>query len=417
MLPVVPKYLGLLRSQYWREDQIEDLARRRLQKTIAASLTIPFYKDHFSGAHPGDNLCYFPTLKRRDIPLLNQSVREVHRDQSELLSDNSSGSTGMPVEFLFDASHQSGRYAARIRYLRANGWNPARRNVWIVAQTSADDASIDSRLQRNIIRLRSKFLPVFAPFEYQVDRLMEARPEFLYTMPSNLDGLLRVFEKRQIRLAGLKRVLTGAEVLEDSMRDRVANVLGVSISDNYGSTEGFISWQCLKETYHVNAEHMMVEIVDEQGQPAAPGQMGKVLITTLENRLMPLIRYEIGDYAIASNQVCGCGRTLPVIGKVIGRGINLFRLPGNQLVSPWPLVGPLKDHPQFRQFQIVQETVDRYLVRFVAAQEPGRDTREEIRSEFSAILGHEISLAFERMDAIPRTAGGKFMTALSMCAP
>jgi phenylacetate-coenzyme A ligase PaaK-like adenylate-forming protein len=105
-----------------------------------------------------------------------------------------------------------------------------------------------------------------------------------------------------------------------------------------------------------------------------------------------------------------------VIGKVIGRGINLFRLPGNQLVSPWPLVGPLKDRPQFRQFQIVQETVDRYLVRFVADEEPGRDTREEIRSKFSAILGHEVSLAFERMASIPRTAGGKFMTALSMLA-
>ncbi|MGA9722283.1 MAG: AMP-binding protein [Candidatus Binatus sp.] len=416
MLPVVPKYLGLLRSQYWRRDRLEDLARRRLQKIIAASLTIPFYKKSFGGAHPGDNLRDFPTLKRQDIPLLNQSTREVHRGQTEFFSDNSSGSTGMPVEFLFDPGHQSGRYAARIRYLRANGWNPAHRNVWIVAQTSDDDASIDSRLQRSIIRLRSRFLPVFAPFEHQVDLLMEACPEFLYTMPSNLDGLLRVFEKRQTRLAGLKRVFTGAEVLEDSMRTRVTKVLGVPISDNYGSTEGFISWQCPKETYHVNAEHMMVEIVDEQGQPAAPGQMGKVLITTLENRLMPLIRYEIGDYAIASNHVCGCGRSLPVIGKVIGRGINLFRLPGNQLVSPWPLVGPLKGRPQFRQFQIVQETVDRYLVRFVADQEPGGDTREEVRSEFSAILGHEISLAFERIASIPRTAGGKFMTALSMCA-
>ncbi len=64
----------------------------------------------------------------------------------------------------------------------------------------------------------------------------------------------------------------------------------------------------------------------------------------------------------------------------------------------------------------MQETVDRYLVRFVADEEPGRETREEIRSEFSAILGHEVSLAFERMASIPRSAGGKFMTALSMLA-
>jgi phenylacetate-coenzyme A ligase PaaK-like adenylate-forming protein len=97
------------------------------------------------------------------------------------------------------------------------------------------------------------------------------------------------------------------------------------IRDNYGSTEGFIAWQCPACSYHINAEHVAVEIVDERGIPVGPGQMGRILITTLENRLMPLVRYEIGDYAIASNDLCSCGRTLPVLGKVIGRGINLFR--------------------------------------------------------------------------------------------
>ena len=172
--------------------------------------------------------------------------------------------------------------------------------------------------------------------------MLVARPEFLYTMPSNLDGLLRVFEQRAIRLDSLRCIFSGGEVLEDSIRERTRHLLGVEIRDNYGSTEGFIAWQCPAGSYHINAEHVTVEIVDESGIPVAPGQMGRILITTLENRLMPLIRYEIGDYAIASNDLCTCGRTLPVLGKVIGRGINLFRLPGGRLKSPWPLVGPIK---------------------------------------------------------------------------
>jgi phenylacetate-CoA ligase len=264
------------------------------------------------------------------------------------------------------------------------------------------------------LRLRSSFLPIFRPFDEQVDRLLAAKPEFLYTMPSNLDGLLQVFERRAVRIGSLKRIFTGSEVLDDSLRERARRLLGVEIRDNYGSTEGFIAWQCPAASYHVNAEHMAVEIVDESNQPVAPGKMGRVLITTLENRLMPLIRYEIGDYAIPSSDLCSCGRTLPVMGKVIGRGINLFRMPGGRLISPWPLVGPLKSRPAIRQFQIVQETYRHYLVRYVSDRDLDLETQQEIQDSFGKILGIELSVSFERMGTIARTAGGKFMTALSL---
>lgn len=164
--------------------------------------------------------------------------------------------------------------------------------------------------------------------------------------------------------------------------------------------------------YHINAEHLILEIVDGRNRPVGPGQMGKVLITTLENRLMTLIRCEIGDYAVASQGVCHCGRTLPTIGRVIGRGINLFRLPDGKQTSPWPLVGPLREQPQLRQFQIVQKTPYRYLVRFVADKDLTAAAQQEIARGFSQILGDEVRVAFERCASIPRTAGAKFMTAL-----
>jgi phenylacetate-CoA ligase len=356
-----------------------------------------------------------PILRRADIPALNRSVRDRAGAHANFFHDNSSGSTGMPVEFLFDAAHQRGRYAARIRYLRANGWGPLKRTAWIVAYTSRADESLDSQLSSSRLRMRSIFLAmIFRPFEEQADRLLAAKPEFLYTMPSNLDGLLQVFEQRAIRIASLKRIFTGGEVLEDSLRERARHLWGVEISDNYGSTEGFISWQCAAGSYHINAEHMAVEIIDGAGHPTAPGEIGRVLITTLENHLMPLIRYEIGDYAIASNDGCSCGRSLPAMGKVIGRGINLFRMPGGRLTSPWPLVGPLKDRPEIQQFQIVQETHDHFVVRYVSERELDREAQQEIQRGFGEILSIELTVSFERMETIARTAGGKFMTALSL---
>lgn len=414
LLKVVTDYVRLLRSQYLTKAAIEAESRRRIEETLRAAAQIPFYREFLGAATTSSDLRNYPILRRSDIPALNRSVRQRIGRDVDFFHDDSSGSTGMPVEFLFDAAHQSGRYAARIRYLRANGWSPLRRTAWIVAFTSRADDNLDSRLVYSRLRLRSRFIPIFRPFDEQVDRLLAAKPEFLYTMPSNLDGLLQVFERRAIRLGSLKRIFTGGEVLEDSLRERARYLLGVEIRDNYGSTEGFIAWQCPAASYHVNAEHMAVEIVDEGGQSVAPGKMGKVLITTLENRLMPLIRFEIGDYAIASNEQCGCGRSLPLMGKVIGRGINLFRLPGGRLTSPWPLVGPLKARPEIRQFQIVQETHNQYLVRFVSDRELDREAQQEIRASFSKILGMEVTTSFQRTDVIERTAGGKFMTAISI---
>jgi phenylacetate-CoA ligase len=415
LMRTVSAYARLLRSQYWSPAAIEAQSRHRLDETLRAASEIPFYRDRLGSKTGSSQLRDYPTLRRSDIPALNRSVRERAGAQVHFFHDNSSGSTGMPVEFLFDAAHQRGRYAARIRYLRANGWGPLKRTAWIVAYTSRADDSLDSQLSGSRLRMRSIFLPmIFRPFEEQADRLLAAKPELLYTMPSNLDGLLQVFEQRAIRIASLKRIFTGGEVLEDSLRERARHLLGVEISDNYGSTEGFISWQCPAGSYHINAEHMAVEIIDEAGHPAAPGKIGRVLITTMENLLMPLIRYEIGDYAIASNDGCSCGRSLPVMGKVIGRGINLFRLPGGRLTSPWPLVGPLKDRPEIEQFQIVQETHDHFVVRYVSERELDRDVQQEIQRSFGEILGIELTVSFERMDAIARTAGGKFMTALSL---
>lgn len=148
------------------------------------------------------------------------------------------------MEFLFDAGHQSGRYAARLRYLRANRWSPVKRNAWIVAFTSDATVDLDSRLVSSRMRLRARFLPIFRPFEEQVEKLLAVDPEFLYTMPSNLEGLLQVFESRHLRLRSLNCIFSGGEVLEDWLRVRTRELLGVEIRDNYGSTEGFAAWQC-----------------------------------------------------------------------------------------------------------------------------------------------------------------------------
>ena len=70
-------------------------------------------------------------------------------------------------------------------------------------------------------------------------------------------------------------------------------------------------------------------------------------------------RYEIGDHAVAAEGRCGCGRTLPLIGRIIGRGMNLFRIGDGRLISPWPFCIAVWQRPEVKQFQIVQTAVSK----------------------------------------------------------
>ncbi len=416
ILRAANRYHELKRSQYWSEEELASYTKARLEETLCAAARIKFYAGHFGGAPRAGDFTSLPILRRSEVRELNDSVLSLYPHGSRFSSDSSSGSTGMPAEFLFDASHQLGRFAARTRYLRENGWSPLQRNVWLIYAVFRTPQNDDEKLMQSRFVLRSHFILAAPDLHEQVDALCRLDPVFLYTFPSYLEILLNVLAQTARKLPSLRKLFTGAEVLEDSLRERTKRVLGVGIAENYGSTEAFLAWQCPEGKYHVNAEHVLVEIVDEQGRAVLPGEIGKVLVTTLENRLAPLVRYEIGDYAVAGDGNCPCGRTLPLIGRIIGRAMNLFRLGDGRLISPWHLATAVRECAAVKQFQIVQNSVQRFTVRFVSDCALTAEGEHTIVTGFRKVLGPEVSVGFQKVDEIARTRGGKYMTALSELA-
>ncbi len=416
ILRAANRYRYLVRSQYQSDEELRSYTRTVLDETLRVAATIPFYAKRWGGSPRTHDLPRLPIVRRLEIGELNRSVLGLFPANLRYSSDSSSGSTGMPAEFLFDARHQRGRFAARMRYLRAHGWTPFRRTAWLIYAVFRTDRNEDDQLMRSRLRMSSHFIPASPGLEGNVEQLCRMDPFFLYTFPSYLEILLDRLAETGRRLPSLRKVFTGAEVLEDSLRQRTKAALGIEIAENYGSTEAFLAWECPAGNHHINAEHVLLEIVDEHGHAVAPGQIGKVLVTTLENRLAPLVRYEIGDYAIAAAGKCDCGRTLPLIGKIIGRAMNLFRLRDGQLISPWHLATAVRNCSEVKQFQIVQNSMERFTVRFVAECALIADAEEVIRGGFRSILGSEVLVDFQRVPEISRTAGGKYMTALSELA-
>ncbi len=105
---------------------------------------------------------------------------------------------------------------------------------------------------------------------------------------------------------------------------------------------------------------------DETGRHVAPGEMGRVLITTLENYLMPLVRYDLSDYAIASDGTCRCGRTLPLLGRIVGRKRVLFRTADGRVYFPYVLTDTLRLTPGIKQYQLVQRSAQAFRVAYVS---------------------------------------------------
>ena len=405
-----PRYLRLLRTQYWHPDRLQKYVDQRLRGSLGAAVRIPFYRERFGIADARDlSLSSLPILPRRQVTQLAESVRALYPPATQFLSSRTAGSTSTPITCYFDDRHQAGRFAARARYLIQNGWSPLRTSAWImnIAMTSPD-----AEFSRGSRFLGARFFPHTADLERQADWLQELDPLYLYAYPVNLAGLARIFEARGRRLTSLRKIFSASEVLEDSMRAWLRRVFGVEVSDNYGSTEAFLAGQCPQGSYHVNAEHVLLEIVDEQGRASPTGALGRVLVTTLENRLMPLIRYDIGDYAMAAEGPCSCGRTLPRLERIVGRVINLFVDREGKKFVPWDLFNPMKARHWVTQYQVVQRDVDRFKVRYAASRSFAPEDEADIRRHFEGIIGSPITVEFERLDQIPRAPSGKFMAAL-----
>jgi len=422
LLGAAPRYASLLKSQYWDRATFGRYTEARISRTLEAAAAIPFYAARFGGVPKAADLGNLAVLKREDIAALNRSVRSRQCFSRKPFTHGcTTGSTFMPAEFLFDASHQRGRLAARFRYLHENGWRASHRSAWIIRGFAED--TIEGKLIKTRLPLGASFLPISTRATEQADWLRKVDPLYLCTVPSNLELLLDVLAERGRRIPSLRRIFAGSEVLDASVREKARRVLGVDIADNYGATEAFLGWECPRGGLHVNAEHVYMEIVDDRGKPVPPGAMGKVVITTLENYLMPLVRYEVGDYAVAVEGRCGCGRTLPLIGRLVGRGVNLLRMPGGELLSP---CGPVRAVvAQFRQieegsglkrFQLVQRDVRDYAVRYVSERVLGGGVERLVQGALEQELGFSVSVATERVAELPRAPGGKFMMVVSEMA-
>ena len=183
------------------------------------------------------------------------------------------------------------------------------------------------------------------------------------------------------------------QILEETFRGKVFN--------RYGCREvSVIASECEYHSgLHVNADALIVEV---EAAPNLPAGMGRVLVTDLLNRSMPLIRYEIGDFASLDTEMrCPCGRSLPLIGNIQGRTSDFLRLPSGRMIAGPSLALLAADMRDVRQVQFIQPDPEHVTLKVVAGNGYSPRTEEELRRRMQPYLEKESSLTIVTADSIP----------------
>jgi len=232
-------------------------------------------------------------------------------------------------------------------------------------------------------------------------------PTYLVIYPSALDAVVHALAARGLRLPALRQVRTISEALAPATRAACAEVLGVPVVDTYSAEEvGYIALQCPDHPhYHVVAERLRVEILDDADRPCPIGATGRVVVTDLHNLATPVIRYDLGDLATVGAP-CPCGRGLPVLTRIVGRRRGLLRYPDGRVT--WPVFTvACRQAARYRELQLVQDTLDQLRLRVVADAPLTDADRAALTAALRGALGHPFAVAIEEVAALGRSPAGK----------
>jgi phenylacetate-CoA ligase len=413
-------------TQWLAGDELRRLQRIQLMRLLRHAVEcVPYYTallgPRFSqkGAGLIDDWEQLPILMKANIQLSADELvsNPLPEEHGPVGTNFTSGSTGTPVSTrsttvnrllgnaLILRQHVWYRHDLRgklcaIRFLRDN---PLSDNLGVLDNWGAATFGVVNTGAAAVLDIRR-------PVEEQAEWLEAHDPDYLLTYPSNVLALVERFRDTGRSLESLKEVRTFGELLEPKVRLAVRDQWGVGVTDVYSSQEvGIIALQCPQhEHYHVQSEGMLVEVVDDDNRACHIGETGRVLVTPLHNFAMPLIRYEIGDFAEVGAE-CPCGRGLPVLTKILGRQRGMALMPNGD--RRWPSLEIPKDAGPalpIKQFQLVQKSLWDAELFLVVWSPLSPDQEVMARTWAQMALGFAIGVTIKYVDSIPRGPTGKY---------
>ncbi len=409
------------RNQYLHPDDLRKLQLSRLRRLLVdAYRYVPFYRHRMTlaGLTPLDirtheDLRLLPVLTKRDIQdqqdlLVSSNIPANKREQNQ-----TGGSTGSPLQFYVDLERFDSRMASTVRH---NEWAGLRIGDWHAqlwgSRFDFGDEPDPTPLWRQKFLYRNLSLHTAAVTDESmmkyVEILRKYRPRAMVSYAQSAVLFAEFCNANNIHDITFDSMIVSAEMLLPGKRQILEETFRGKVFNRYGCREvSVIASECEYHSgLHVNADALIVEV---EAAPNLPAGMGRVLVTDLLNRSMPLIRYEIGDFASLDTEMrCPCGRSLPLIGNIQGRTSDFLRLPSGRMIAGPSLALLAADMRDVRQVQFIQPDPEHVTLKVVAGNGYSPRTEEELRRRMQPYLEKESSLTIVTADSIPSEPSGKY---------
>lgn len=422
---IIRRFLATLRkTQFLPADALVAYQRGLLEKLVRhARAQVPFYRDS------GRLDCLF----RRDgsidwarwSEVMPVTRTEVQNDRDRMICQelgpehgrtwtrSTSGSTGEPVTIVHtELSGGVAWSAVLLRDFERHRIDPTRRLVQLSPFTPDDfDISGPRRhavwfeaLDRLGIAGERVDLADTRPAGDLVEAVVDAHPDYLHLQPTTLELMLAHDREKKLSRLGVEAIITYGEHLAAATRRAAERHLDCRLVDLYGSNEcGFIASSCPHcGNYHVHAETVLVEVVNDDGGTCAAGDVGRIIVTPLYNYAMPLIRYEHADEGRPT--IGGtCPVRLPALSEVSGKKRQAFVFPGGRAIRPTLPIEGLIEHLGARMFQVAQVAPDRCEVRIVPGTlDPARMQFDRMTAMLRGLWWQGLQIDYRLVERIPR---------------
>jgi len=422
------RYLEETEANQWKTgDELKHMQWVKLRRLLEhCARHVPYYQKMFQekGIHwedlkSFDDFSRLPVLTRKIVgdqgdATLTRGVRK-----EDLILRSTSGSTGEPTITYYDRDKMLRSWAYDVRHNRWAGyeWGTKIASYWTVYPERSPQRDILTPLRKLKKYLQGhartiKIDPRDATEEERLDFLRQIKsfkPKILEGYAYGLHDLAMLVERDSIALPPVPAIIPGAEALSPAVRTTLERVFQGTVFNRYGSTEvEIIASECPHHSMHTNDDNLLIELVD-----TPDGDLAKVVITDLHNYAMPLIRYDLNDYARWADRPCACGRGLAVFSRLDGRTSDLFKTKDNRLVTGLSLGPDVEKIIGVQLFQLIQKEHTAFHLFCVADRALNPGDLEGFHARLKKSFGPETLFTWEIVEEIPRTAGGKHKFYLS----
>ena len=428
-----PSFLEQYLRDYERGVSLETAHDSLKKLLLHCHQAVPYYAKHLRDIEfllkdeisPALYLLRLPILTKKLIRANWATLQSVDLDRRKWSYNTSGGSTGEPVRIIQDAEYEDRGAATSLLFHRLLGCDVGRHlaRLWgserdIVQGTQSWKAHFFNWLTNN--SWLNAFCMSPERMRHYITHLNETKPCLILAYAQAAYELARFAEKEKLPIQRQRAVLTSAGTLYPFMREKIAQVFGCEVYNLYGSREvGTVA--CELPGIHglwVPPWGNYVEILDDEGLPVAPGEEGNIVVTSLTNYAMPLIRYWIGDRgALVPNAPNGRAPGAQVMEHISGRNVDVFRTRGGTLVDGEYFTHLLYFRPWVWKFQVVQKAPDHILFRIVTRDNhPVASELEEITTKSHLVMGPDCRVEFEYPAELPPLASGKYRYTVSEVA-